>query len=162
MGERRFMIKINLYCVGTIKEKFTKDEISEYLKRLSKYAEVNIIETKEVPTQNKQIDVVLDEEGENILKRIKEKEVLLLSDLHGKEMTSEEFASLLKTLIDQGKSPINFAIGGTMGVSENLRKRSTYKICLSKLTFTHQMTRVILLEQIYRAFKIINNENYHH
>ena len=156
------MIKINIFCVGSIKEKFTKDEISEYLKRLSKYAEVNIIETKEVPTQNKQIDVVLNEEGENILKRIKDKEVLLLADLHGKEVTSEEFATLIKSLIDQGKSPINFAIGGTMGVSDALRQRSNYKICLSKLTFTHQMTRVILLEQIYRAFKIINNENYHH
>lgn len=156
------MIKINIFCVGSIKEKFTKDEISEYLKRLSKYAEVNIIETKEVPTQNKQIDAVLNEEGENILKRIKDKEVLLLADLHGKEVTSEEFATLIKSLIDQGKSPINFAIGGTMGVSDALRQRSNYKICLSKLTFTHQMTRVILLEQIYRAFKIINNENYHH
>lgn len=156
------MIKINIFCVGSIKEKFTKDEISEYLKRLSKYADVNIIETKEVPTQNKQIDVVLNEEGENILKRIKDKEVLLLADLHGKEVTSEEFATLIKSLIDQGKSPINFAIGGTMGVSDALRQRSNYKICLSKLTFTHQMTRVILLEQIYRAFKIINNENYHH
>lgn len=156
------MIKINIFCVGSIKEKFTKDEISEYLKRLSKYADVSIIETKEVPTQNKQIDVVLNEEGENILKRIKDKEVLLLADLHGKEVTSEEFATLIKSLIDQGKSPINFAIGGTMGVSDALRQRSNYKICLSKLTFTHQMTRVILLEQIYRAFKIINNENYHH
>ena len=156
------MIKINIFCVGSIKEKFTKDEISEYLKRLSKYADVNIIETKEVPTQNRQIDAVLNEEGENILKRIKDKEVLLLADLHGKEVTSEEFATLIKSLIDQGKSPINFAIGGTMGVSDALRQRSNYKICLSKLTFTHQMTRVILLEQIYRAFKIINNENYHH
>ncbi len=156
------MIKINIFCVGSIKEKFTKDEISEYLKRLSKYADVSIIETKEVPTQNKQIDTVLNEEGENILKRIKDKEVLLLADLHGKEVTSEEFAILIKSLIDQGKSPINFAIGGTMGVSDGLRQRSNYKICLSKLTFTHQMTRVILLEQIYRAFKIINNENYHH
>ena len=156
------MIKINLFCVGSIKEKFVKEEISEYLKRLSKYAEVNIIETKEVPIQSKQIDAVLEEEGENVLKRIKENEVLLLADLHGKEYTSEEFANIIKVLIDQGKSPLNFAIGGTMGVSNKLRERSNYKLCLSKLTFTHQMTRVILLEQIYRAFKIINNENYHH
>ena len=156
------MIKINIFCVGTIKEKFKKEEIAEYLKRLSKYAQINIIETKESVIQNKQIDAVLDEEGENILKRIKDNEVLILSDLHGEELTSEEFASLLEKLINQGKSPINFAIGGTMGVSQKLRERSTYKICLSKLTFTHQMTRAILLEQIYRAFKIINNESYHH
>ncbi|MBP5694229.1 MAG: 23S rRNA (pseudouridine(1915)-N(3))-methyltransferase RlmH [Bacilli bacterium] len=155
-------MKINIFCVGTIKEKFKKEEIAEYLKRLSKYAQINIIETKESVIQNKQIDAVLDEEGENILKRIKDNEVLILSDLHGEELTSEEFASLLEKLINQGKSPINFAIGGTMGVSQKLRERSTYKICLSKLTFTHQMTRAILLEQIYRAFKIINNESYHH
>lgn len=156
------MIKINLYCVGTIKEKFKKEEIAEYLKRLSKYAQINIIETKECVVQNKPIDFVLNEEGDNILKKIKDGEVLILSDLHGEEMTSEEFASVLEKLINQGKSPINFAIGGTMGVSSTLRERSNYKICLSKLTFTHQMTRAILLEQIYRAFKIINNENYHH
>lgn len=156
------MIKINIYCVGSLKEQYLKDAINEYKKRLSRYAKVEIIEVKEAKVDETNITKGLNEEGENILKRIKDGEYLILSDLHGKEITSEEFSKSLRELIDKGISPISYVIGGTYGLSNELRKRSNDKICLSKLTFTHQMTRVILLEQIYRAFKIINNENYHH
>lgn len=156
------MIKINLICVGSLKEQYLKDAINEYKKRLSRYAKIEIFEIKESKVDESNIKKGLNEEGENILKRIKDNDYLVLSDLHGKEISSEEFSVLLSNLINKGVSPINFVIGGTYGLSDDLRKRSNDKICLSKLTFTHQMTRVILLEQIYRAFKIINNENYHH
>lgn len=156
------MIKINLICVGSLKEQYLKDSINEYKKRLSRYAKIEIFEIKESKVDESNINKGLNEEGENILKRIKDNDYLILSDLHGKEISSEEFSVLLSNLINKGVSPINFVIGGTYGLSDDLRKRSNDKICLSKLTFTHQMTRVILLEQLYRAFKIINNENYHH
>ena len=153
---------MKLICVGKIKEKYLNDAIDEYKKRLSKYAKLEIIEIKEARVDEANIVKGLNEEGDNILKRIKDGEYVILSDLHGKELSSEEFAKEIKSFVDKGASPIDFVIGGTYGLSEDLRKRSNERICLSKLTFTHQMTRVILLEQIYRAFKIINNENYHH
>lgn len=156
------MIKINLYVIGSIKEDYMKEEIKEYLKRLSKYCVLNIIEFKESKIQGKDINTILEEEGNQILNRIAPEEYLFLLDLHGKMISSEEFASNIKTLIDLGKGKISFAIGGTLGVCDNLRKRSNFSISLSKMTFTHQMTRVILLEQLYRAFKINNNEKYHH
>lgn len=156
------MIKINLYVIGSIKEDYMKEEIKEYLKRLSKYCVLNIIEFKESKIQGKDVNAILEEEGDQILNRISPEEYLFLLDLHGKMISSEEFASNMKGLIDSGKGKISFAIGGTLGVSDNLRKRSNFSISLSKMTFTHQMTRVILLEQLYRAFKINNNEKYHH
>lgn len=156
------MLKINVYTVGTIKEKFYKDAINEYLKRLSRFALVNIIETPECKIQNGSTKAVLNEEAAHILKRIKDNEFVILVDLHAKEYSSEEFSLYIKNFLDSGTSPISFIIGGTLGLGEELRKRANGKICLSKMTFTHQMCRVILLEQIYRAFKIINNESYHH
>ena len=156
------MIKINVICVGTIKENFLKSGIDEYLKRLSKYAKVEIIEVADVKLQNKANSEILFLEGQNLLKRVKKDDYVILSDLHGKEISSEGFASELKKLIDEGKNPIDFVIGGTLGLADELRQRSNDKLCLSKMTFTHQMTRFILLEQIYRAFKIINNESYHY
>lgn len=163
MGVDGFMIKINIYAVGTIKEQFYKDSINEFLKRLSKFAKVEIIETQEVKIQNENNSKeVLDKEAEYVLKHLKDNDYLILIDLHGKEMDSIEFSKEISNLIDAGKSPINFAIGGTLGFGEKLINRANKRICLSKLTFTHQMTRIILLEQIYRSFKIINNEPYHH
>ncbi len=156
------MIKINLYVIGSIKEKYMIDEINEYLKRLSKYSKVNIIELKESKIQNKDPLLILEEEGNEILKKIEKDEYLFLLDLHGKIISSEDFASQISSLIDTGKGKISFAIGGTLGVSEKLRERANFKLSISKMTFTHQMTRCILLEQIYRAFKIINHESYHH
>ena len=134
------MINIKLVVVGKLKEKFHKDEINEYLKRLSRYSKVNIIEVEE--------------------EKIKEDEFVFLLDLHGKEISSEDFAQKLNDL-SLNYSTITFVIGGSLGVSDELRKRSNFKLKLSPMTFTHQMTRIIILEQIYRAFKIKNNETYH-
>ena len=160
------MLKINIICVGTIKEQFLKDAISEYKKRLSKYASINIEEVKEARIESFDNELLikktLDEEGEKILKKINKDDYLILVDLHGKEITSTEFAEVMSNLKNKGCSMIDFVIGGTLGLSDQLRNRSNYKLCLSKMTFPHQLTRVILLEQIYRTFKINNNESYHH
>lgn len=160
------MLKINIICVGTIKEQYLKDAISEYKKRLSKYASINIEEVKEARIESFDNEVLikktLDEEGEKVLKKINKDDYLILVDLHGKEITSTEFAEVMSNLKNKGCSTIDFVIGGTLGLSDQLRNRSNYKLCLSKMTFPHQLTRVILLEQIYRTFKINNNESYHH
>ena len=160
------MLKINIICVGTIKEQYLKDAISEYKKRLSKYVSINIEEVKEARIDSFDnealIKKTLDEEGERVLKKINKDDYLILVDLHGKEITSTEFAEVMSNLKNKGCSTIDFVIGGTLGLSDQLRNRSNYKLCLSKMTFPHQLTRVILLEQIYRTFKINNNESYHH
>lgn len=156
------MIKIKLVTVGTLKEKFLKDAINEYLKRLSRFAKVEIVELEESKIQSKSEELIKKEEGERILKRIKESDYLILLDLKGEMLSSEELSTKLKNLIDKGVSPLTFVIGGTLGLSEEVRKRANLSISISRMTFTHQMCRVILLEQIYRAFKIINNEEYHH
>lgn len=156
------MIKIRLVTVGTLKEKFLKDAINEYLKRLSRFAKVEIVELEESKIQSKSEEQIKKEEGERILKRIKESDYLILLDLKGEMLSSEEFSTKLKNLIDKGVSPLTFVIGGTLGLSEEVRKRANLSISISRMTFTHQICRVILLEQIYRAFKIINNEEYHH
>lgn len=160
------MLKINIICVGTIKEQYLKDAISEYKKRLSKYASINIEEVKEARIESFDNELLikktLDEEGERVLKKINKDDYLILVDLHGKEITSTEFAEVMSNLKNKGCSTIDFVIGGTLGLSDQLRNRSNYKLCLSKMTFPHQLTRVILLEQIYRTFKINNNESYHH
>ena len=140
------MINIKLVVVGKLKEKFHKDEINEYLKRLSRYSKISIIEVEE--------EKIKDNAS------IKENEFVFLLDLHGKEITSEDFAKKLDDL-SLNYSTITFVIGGSLGVSDELRKRSNFKLKLSPMTFTHQMTRIIILEQIYRSFKINNNETYH-
>lgn len=159
------MLNIKLIVVGKLKEKFHKEEVNEYLKRLSRYAKVNIIEVEEEKIKDnsslKENELVLIKEGNNVLKHIKDNEYLFLLDLHGKEMSSEEFAKRINSLPLENYSNISFAIGGSLGVSEELRNRSNFKLKLSPMTFTHQMTRIIILEQIYRAFKINNNEVYH-
>ena len=158
------MLNIKLVVVGKLKEKFHKDEVNEYLKRLSKYAKVNLIEVEEEKIKDnsslKENEQILNKEGSNILKQIKENEFVFLLDLHGKEISSEEFASKIDQLMIN-YSTITFVIGGSLGVSEDLRRRSNFKLKLSPMTFTHQMTRIIILEQIYRAFKIMKNESYH-
>lgn len=156
------MIKIKLVAVGTIKEKFLKDGIAEYLKRLSRFAKVDIVEVEESKIQNKSEDMIKKEEGERLLKRIGKDDFVVLLDLKGNFYSSEELATQIDALISKGVSPISFVIGGTLGLSEEVRQRANIKLSISKMTFTHQMCRMILLEQIYRAFKIINHEDYHH
>ena len=157
------MINIKLVAVGKIKESFHREEINELTKRLSRYAKVNIIEVDEAKLRDESeasINLTLKKEGENILRQIKDDEFLFLLDLHGKEISSEEFASKVDTLVSRGKSLV-FAIGGSYGLSDEVRERSNFRLKISPMTFTHQMTRVIILEQIYRAFKINNKETYH-
>lgn len=156
------MMKIKIVSVGSIKEKFLKDAISEYLKRLTRFAKIEIIEVDETKIQNKSEEQVKKEEGERLLKRIGQDEFVFLLDLKGELMSSEVLAQKINDLINKGISPLTFVIGGTLGLSEEVRKRANIKLSISKMTFTHQMCRMIILEQIYRAFKIINNEEYHH
>lgn len=160
------MLKINILCVGSVKENFLKEGILEYKKRISKFAALNFIEVKEAKIESFEnqslIKKTLDEEGEKLLKQINKNDYIILVDLHGEELASEDFASKLNKIKENGNSTIDFIIGGTLGLSDNLKRIANYRICLSKMTFPHQLTRLILLEQIYRAFKIINNESYHH
>lgn len=156
------MIKINVYAVGKIKEKYLKDGIEEYAKRISKFAKFNIIEIEELKLQNRSETEIKEKEGELILSKIKDSEFVILLDLNKKEYTSEELASKIDELINLGKGEISFVIGGSLGLGENIKKRGNLSVTFSKLTFPHQLIRMFLCEQIYRSFKIINNESYHH
>lgn len=160
------MIKINLLVIGSLKEEYLKNMSNEYIKRLSKFANLNIIEFKELELpknlNSNNVDLLLEKEDEQILKLIKKEDYLLLLDLHGKSLTSENFANLIDKTISNLRGSLIIAIGGTLGVSKSLVNRANFRLKLSDLTFTHQFSRVIILEQLYRAFKIINNEAYHH
>jgi 23S rRNA (pseudouridine1915-N3)-methyltransferase len=159
------MVNIKLVVVGKLKEKYHKDEVNEYLKRLSRYCKISIIEVNEEKIKENasksDIDIVLLKEGNNLLKQIKMDDYVILLDLHGENLSSENFAKKMDGLISLGTSSICFVIGGSYGLSAEVRNRSNFKLKLSDLTFTHQMTRVIILEQIYRCFKINNDETYH-
>ena len=157
-------MKIKIYCIGKIKEQYLKDGINEYLKRILPYSNIEIVEVndskvKDSPNQS-DIERAKNEEGERVLKLIKN-DYLIGLDMNKKEFTSEEFADFLNKKLVEGGSNISFVIGGSYGLSDALKARCNTSISLSKLTFLHQMTRLILLEQIYRAFKILNNETYH-
>lgn len=157
-------MNIKIYCIGKIKEQYLKDGIVEYIKRLSAYAKTEIIEVADskVKDNPNEFDITKakNEEGDRVLKLVKN-DYLIGLDLNKKEPTSEEFAEFIQQKFVEGGSSISFVIGGSYGLSENLKKRCNSSISLSKLTYLHQMTRLILLEQIYRAFKILNNETYH-
>lgn len=156
------MIKIKIVCVGKIKEDYLNKGISEYLKRLSGYSSVEIVEVKdEKILSNTSEEKIREIETNRILEKVTDKDYVVLLDLRGKELKSEEFANKLDDLISSGVGNFCFIIGGSLGVSEILRNRANYLISFSKLTFTHQMIRLLLLEQIYRCFKINNNETYH-
>ena len=157
-------MKIKVYCIGKIKEQYLKDGINEYLKRISSYSNIEFVEVndskvKDNPNQS-DIEKAKNEEGDRVLKLIKN-DFLIGLDMNKQELTSEEFATFLNKKMVEGGSNISFVIGGSYGLSDALKKRCNTSISLSKMTFLHQMTRLILLEQIYRAFKILNNETYH-
>ena len=148
---------IKIICVGSVKEKYFRDAILEYQKRLSKYTKLEIIE---VPDAFFDIKKTLQVEKKYILKHIKESDYNILLDIEGIELNSVEFANNLSNL-RISNSNINFIIGGSYGVDQDIKKIANQKISFSKLTFPHKLFRVILLEQIYRSFKILNNEEYH-
>ena len=159
------MLKINIICVGKIKEKYMQDAIQEYSKRLSKYCMLSITELNDekVPqTINDSIaNQIKEKECNNILSHIDKSSYVLSLDLHGKQYSSEEFSEKIENIQVNGSSSITFIIGGTLGLTEKLLSQSDELICFSKMTFPHQLIRVFLLEQIFRAFKISNNETYH-
>ena len=149
---------IKIICVGKIKEKFFIDAINEYQKRLSKYTKLEIIECKDYDIGS--IDNIKKLESEEILKKINDKDFVITLEIDGKSLDSIEFKDLIdKTLTTN--SNLTFIIGGSYGLHNDVKSRSNYKLSFSKLTFPHQLFRIILLEQIYRAYKIINNESYH-
>ena len=158
-------MKITLITVGMIKEKYLKDAIAEYSKRLSRYCKLEIVEVADEKTPDNASDTVedaiRDKEGERILKYIKEDAFVITLEIAGKMLTSEEMAEKIEKLGVQGTSHIIFIIGGSIGLGREILKRSDYALSFSKITFPHQLMRVILLEQIYRAFKISRREPYH-
>lgn len=158
-------MKITLITVGKIKEKYLKDAITEYSKRLSRYCKLEIIEVADEKTPDNAsetvVDGIRDKEGERILKYVRDDAYVVTLEIEGKLLTSEELAKKIENLGIQGTSHIIFIIGGSIGLGKEVLKRSDYALSFSKMTFPHQLMRVILLEQIYRSYRIISHEPYH-
>ena len=154
------MIEIMVIGVGKIKEKYLQEMISDYKKRISKYAKLEVVELND---ESNKIDenVVKNLEGERIINAIKDGYYVVLLDLKGEMLDSVDLSKKIDEISTYHSSKIAFIIGGSYGVSEVVKKRANYKLCFSKMTFPHQLIRGILLEQIYRSFKILNNETYH-
>ena len=149
---------IKVICVGKIKEKFFKEALEEYQKRLSKYTKLSIIEVEDINLNNEEL--IKQKESELILKHIDKKDYVITLEIEGKQLTSIELSNKIQDL-EQTNLNITFIIGGSYGLDEEIKKLSNFKLSFSKLTFPHQLFRIILLEQIYRAYKIKNNESYH-
>ena len=147
---------MKIICVGKIKEKFFVSAIEEYSKRISKYTKLDIIEISD----EADITVALKKEGEKILSKIKDNDYVVTLEIEGNSLDSVEFAKKIDNNFGSNKN-LTFVIGGSYGLDDMVKLRSDYKLSFSKFTFPHQLFRVILLEQIYRAYKINNNENYH-
>lgn len=158
-------MKITLITVGKIKEKYLRDAIAEYSKRLSRYCKLEIIEVADEKTHDHASDVVentiRDKEAERIMKYVKEDAYVITLEINGKLLSSEELSAKINQLGIQGTSHIIFIIGGSIGLGKEVLARSDYALSFSKMTFPHQLMRVILLEQIYRSYRIINGEPYH-
>ena len=158
-------MKITVLTVGKIKEKFYTAAIDEYSKRLSRYCKLNIIQVADEKTiensTEKEIDIIKAKEGERILKNIPYDAFVITLEINGKMLDSEELADKINKLGIMGESHIVFVIGGSLGLHKDVSKRANFKLSFSKMTFPHQLMRVILLEQIYRSYRIINNEPYH-
>lgn len=158
-------MNITVIAIGKLKEKYWQDAISEYSKRMKSYCNLQIIELKESPLRANPSaadeQAVKDAEGADILSKIKPSDYVITLEIKGKGLSSEQLAEKINTLGIDGKSSIVFVIGGSLGLSETVSKRSDFKLSFSAMTFPHQMMRVILLEQVYRSFKINRNEAYH-
>lgn len=149
---------IKIICIGKLKEKYLKDAQEEYLKRLSKYTQIQIIELDDSNIDDEK--VALEQEKTKVLKYLNPKDYIITLEIEGNQLTSVELANKIdKTLITN--SDITFIIGGSYGIHDEIKSKSNYKLSFSKLTFPHQLFRVLLLEQIYRSYKILNNEKYH-
>ena len=158
-------MKIDIICVGKLKEKYWVNAVGEYKKRLSKYANLQIIEVPDEKTPDGASEALEEQikakEGQAILKHIKSDTHVIALAIDGKQYTSEEFADKIEKLGINGKSHIAFVIGGSLGLADDVMKRANEAISFSKMTFPHQLMRVVLLEQVYRGFRIIRNEPYH-
>ena len=149
---------IKIICVGKIKEAFFRDAIDEYKKRLSKYTAIEIIEVQDEGLTDQK--TAIKKESEKILKVVNQKDFIITMEIEGKELSSQELASKIDNIFNINNN-ITFIIGGSYGLSDEVKQLSNFKLSFSKLTFPHQLFRIILLEQIYRAFIINNNESYH-
>ena len=159
------MLNINIICVGKLKEDYLKQAIAEYSKRLSKYCNLNFIELQDEKLPNKLntsiIEEIKNKECNKILEHIKKDSYVFCLDLKGKQYSSEEFSKEIDNIALNFNSSITFIIGGTLGLTDEVLNKSNKLICFSKMTFPHQLIRVFLLEQLFRAFKISHNETYH-
>lgn len=158
-------MKITVIAVGKIKEKFYRDAIAEYVKRLGRYCKLEIVQVEDEKTPDR-VGTSLDEtikhkEAERILKHVREDAFVIVLDIQGKAYDSEDFAREIDRLATMGISHIHFIIGGSLGLHEEVNKKADLTVSFSKMTFPHQLMRVILLEQVYRAYRIINGEPYH-
>ena len=158
-------MRITVIAVGKIKEKFYRDAVAEYEKRLGRYCKLEIIQVEDEKTPDKagasMDDIVKQKEAERILKYVKEDACVVVLEIQGMAYDSEGFAGQIERLTIKGVSHIQFIIGGSLGLHEEVCKKADLKVSFSKMTFPHQLMRVILLEQIYRAYRIINGEPYH-
>ena len=158
-------MNITVYCIGKLKEKYWRDAIAEYSKRLSSYCSLKIVELKEARLSanagSAEEEAVRFEEGKALLSRIPKDAYVITLEIRGNKMSSEKMAKELEQLALSGKSEIGFVIGGSLGLSADVSRRADRKLSFSDMTFPHQMMRVILLEQIYRCFKISRGEPYH-
>ena len=155
-------MKIKIIALGKIKEKFLKDGIDEFLKRLTPYATVSILELQPIEIKDENlIEKILEEEGEKILSNIKPLDYVITMEILGKQLSSEDFAQKITELTNDGVQEIVFVIGSSCGIGKNVSNRANFKMSMSKMTFLHQFARLILVEQIYRSFKIIKGETYH-
>lgn len=155
-------MNIKIIALGKIKEKFLKDGIDEFLKRLTPYASVEITELSAIEIKDENLTAkILEQEGEKILSHIKPQSFVITMEIKGKMFSSEEFAKKIEDITNNGISEIIFVIGSSCGISPTVSARANLKMSMSKMTFLHQFARLILVEQIYRAFKIIKGETYH-
>ena len=159
------MIKIKIIVMGRLKETFLKDASTEYLKRLSAFAKVDVTELEPVRTSDNpstaEIENALDSEANLIFKKLDPADYSIALCIEGKQLSSEELSEKISTLVDLGKGSFAFIIGSSYGLSPRVKDRADFKMSFSKMTFPHQLFRVMLLEQIYRAFKIKSGSNYH-
>ena len=150
---------LKLICVGKVKDASLKALIDDYQKRIQKYHKLEVIEVKDEPIRDNEKEV-LDIEASRIMSKIDKDDYVILLDLHGESLDSVSFANKIDKLF-VSYSKITFVIGGSLGLGEEVKKRANFRLKLSDMTFLHQMTRLIILEQIYRCFKILNHETYH-
>ena len=158
-------MKITIITVGKLKEKYLKDAIAEYSKRLSKYCKLEIVEVADEKTPDKASEALNDQirqtEGERLMKHIREQDYVIALAIDGKMLDSVELSQLIGRLGVEGRSSIAFVIGGSLGLSDAVLKRADYKLSFSRMTFPHQLMQMILLEQVYRGYRILNHEPYH-